>query len=172
MDQRFILRFEAEQILTWAEHYTDDDTRIEEVIAPAVQRRGYLTRSDLRKICYWKSPRTRRRIDKNDEAFIQVVTQVARTTPNERLRISSLTLLDGISWPTASVILHFCHPEPYPVLDFRALWSLSVDVPKQYDFAFWWAYTGFCRNLANHVEVSMRVLDRALWQYAKENQST
>ena len=29
----------------------------------------------------------------------------------ERLRIEILTLLDGVGWPTASVILHFYHKE-------------------------------------------------------------
>lgn len=82
-----------------------------------------------------------------------------------------LTLLSGVQWPTASVILHFCAAEPYPILDFRALWSLSEDVPPSgYTFPFWWSYCEATRCLAAKARVSMRVLDRALWQYSKENQ--
>lgn len=79
-------------------------------------------------------------------------------------------LLDGVSWPVASVLLHFGSCDRYPILDFRALWSLRIKVPKQYDFGFWWAYTLYCRSLADEHNVSMRTLDRALWQYSKEKQ--
>ena len=91
-------------------------------------------------------------------------------TEDERARIQSLTLLDGVSWPTASVILYLFHRDPYPILDFRALWSLSLDVPVQYRFDFWLPYVRCCRDLAQRANVDMRTLDRALWQYSKENQ--
>jgi hypothetical protein len=48
--------------------------------------------------------------------------------------------------------------------------QLGVKVPKKYDFEFWWAYVQFCRQLSKKCVVSMRVLDRALWQYSKEIQ--
>jgi hypothetical protein len=88
----------------------------------------------------------------------------------ERLQIEVLTLLDGVSWPTASVILHFFHSAPYPIVDFRALWSLKNKVPKRYGFNFWQKYTSYCRGLSKRAGVSMRTLDRALWQFSKENQ--
>jgi hypothetical protein len=37
------------------------------------------------------------------------------------MRTKVVTLLNGVRWPTASAILHFCHADPYPVLDVRAL---------------------------------------------------
>jgi hypothetical protein len=49
--------------------------------------------------------------------------------------------LHGVNWPMASVMLHFAGREPYPVLDFRALWSLNVPKPSFYTFDLWWAYT-------------------------------
>jgi hypothetical protein len=77
-----------------------------------------------------------------------------------------------MGWPTASVLLHFAHVERYPILDFRALWSLSILKPKgQYKFQFWWEYVQICRNIADKRGVEMRMLDRALWQYSNENQS-
>ena len=107
---------------------------------------------------------------KNDEKFINEVTRIALTTSDERLRIEVLTLLSGIGWPTASVILHFCVKDQYPILDFRALWSLGIkNIPKE-NFAFWCSYTSYCRNLARKTRVSMRTLDRALWQYSKQHQ--
>ena len=89
-----------------------------------------------------------------------------------RLRIGVLTLLDGVQMPTASVLLHLAHRDPYPIIDYRALWSLGVDAPPTpYSFAFWEAYTRACRSLARAANVSMRTLDRALWQYSKERQA-
>ena len=70
----------------------------------------------------------------------------------------------------ASVILHFRFDNTYPILDFRALWSLGIEERNKYDFELWWAYVLCCRKLARRAGVSMRTLDRALWQYSKENQ--
>jgi hypothetical protein len=102
--------------------------------------------------------------------FVLSVTSTAFTPPDERLRIEVLTLLEGVGWPTASTILHFCSNDRYPIIDFRALWSLGAAVPKFYDFEFWWAYTQFCRGLVDQAGVTMRTLDRALWQFSKANQ--
>jgi hypothetical protein len=110
-------------------------------------------------------------VKSNSEEFIKDVTRIALTAPNEKLRIEVLTLLNGVSWPTASVLLHFGYDNLYPILDFRALWSLGIDASRvNYDFDFWWEYTEHCRKLAQQVGVSMRVLDRALWQYSESNQ--
>ncbi len=70
----------------------------------------------------------------------------------------------------ASVILHFFHSEPYPILDYRALWSLGIDEPPYYKYDFWWGYVRICRDLAEANAVCMRTLDKAMWQYSKENQ--
>jgi hypothetical protein len=39
-----------------------------------------------------------------------------------------------------------------------------------YRFDAWWEYTKYCRVLAEASAFSMRELDRALWQYSKDNQ--
>ena len=98
---------------------------------------------------------------------------MALTTSDERLRIGVLTLLQGVEMPTASVLLHLGHRDPYPILDVRAIWSLGVDKqPSYYSFESWWAYTEKCRALADEAGVSMRVLDRALWQFSSEMQGS
>lgn len=122
-------------------------------------------------MCRWKTPRSKPRVAENTEEFVNEVTQTALSTTSEKLRIEVLTLLSGVSWPTSSVLLHYGYDNLYPILDFRALWSLSIDVPPPYyDFPYWWEYTIYCRNLASVAGVTMRVLDRVLWQYSKDNQ--
>ena len=121
-------------------------------------------------VAKWKSARSAPRVLRNSEDYVREVTGFALTARDERARIEALTVLDGVLWPTASVVLHLFHADPYPILDFRALWSVSEKVPVQYTFPFWLRYVHFCRKLAEHHGVGMRVLDRALWQYSNVKQ--
>ena len=81
-----------------------------------------------------------------------------------------LRLLEGVEWPTASTILHFCDARPYPILDYRALWSLGFAKPPRYTMEFWLGYLAFTRELAARVGLPIRTVDKALWQYSKERQ--
>ena len=168
----FKLRFPRGDIVKWAERYGSSDAdAVPLALGPVAKKRGYLTRSEFLALSRWKTPRTQKRCANNSAEFIKVVTEGSLSSSDERFRIEVLTLLSGVQWPTASVILHFCAREPYPILDYRALWSLSCLVPeKGYDFENWWDYCSFTRRLATQAGVSMRVLDRALWQYSKELQ--
>lgn len=139
-------------------------------LKPKIDKQGFLTKADLWKVARWKSPRSAGHTEKNTDDFVREISGIAFTSKNERVRIEVLSLLNGVQWPTASVILHFFHKDPYPILDFRALYSISIEEPPDYGFGFWWSYVEFCRRLAKQSGLSMRDLDRALWQYSKENQ--
>jgi hypothetical protein len=69
------------------------------------------------------------------------------------------------------VFLHFFHPDPYPILDIRALEALGIKKPAVYTFEFWYKYVTFTRQLAKESGVDMRTLDKALWQWSKDNGS-
>lgn len=171
MKTNFTLRFELKDLEFWAEKYSyPGEELVMHEISPQIQQHQFITPEQLVTLCNWKSPRIRTRCAANDPEFIKSVTHTAFTTSNERLRIEILTLLSGVGWPMASVLLHWGHTDPYPILDFRALWSLGINVLPHYNFEFWWAYTQQCRLLAQEAAVSMRTLDRALWQYSKEHQ--
>ncbi len=173
MQRRFRPRFKTSEIAKWAGLY-DYPGEADLISGPAAaaRARGCLTLKEFLEIAEWKSARPRKHYRSNQAAFVEEVSRLAfsrATSP--RLGIELLTLLDGVSWPTASVFLHFCHPDPYPILDFRALWSLSVEVPRQYTFDLWEEYCAFTRNWAHEARVDMRTLDRALWKFSKVNQS-
>jgi len=165
------LRFNIKDICSIAcrYEYAESDTELNE-LKPVVNRRGCLEKADLKKIASWKAPRSAGNVLKNNDEYVREITRFALNAGNERARIESLTILDGVGWPTASVILHFFHKAPYPILDYRALWSVSMDVPTQYKFGFWWTYVKYCRQIASDADVDMRLLDTALWQYSKDNQ--
>jgi hypothetical protein len=82
--------------------------------------------------------------------------------------MTALLDLDGVGVPTASVLLYFAFPNDYPILDVRALESLGVRPRSQYPVSFWLQYLAACRELARRCGVSIRTLDKALWQHSKE----
>lgn len=169
----FKIRFPTSKIPEWSDKYTFKTYSDVERIAAGARARGYLTRDDLLGIIRWKASRALPLAKTNDADYVQAVSGVSLGTTSERLRIEVLTLLRGVSWPIASVILHFCADGRYPILDFRALWSVGLETrgnPPRYCFELWEHYTRYCRELADGAGVTMRVLDRALWQYSAEMQ--
>jgi hypothetical protein len=168
---KFKLRFPVSAIERWAEAFSDpSDSVIEKDIAPAARRQGYLTRDQFLRITEWKTVRSRARCRKNDAEYVKEVTRAALSSKNERFKVQALRLLDGVEWPTASVILHFCDRGRYPILDVRALWSAGLDATPLYGFPLWMEYINFLRGVSADAGVTMRTVDKALWQYSKVNQ--
>jgi hypothetical protein len=167
----FKLRFPENQIAYWAGRFDDTggDT-LEREIGPTARARGYLTRPEFVELCRWKTPRTQPLVRQNPPEIVEAVTRAALESRREDVKINVLRALRGVSWPTASVILHFCDRRPYPILDVRAVWSVGYARPPAYTFDFWLAYTTFVRAIARRTRHSMRIVDRALWQYSNERQ--
>lgn len=169
----FKLQFDPKEISRLAKAFSYDtlidEDRFTSEIKPRVAERGYVPYEDFLLICEWKTQRSKSRVKTNSAALVEEATRLAFSAKDEKLRIEILTLLNGVEYPTASVLLHFLHTDPYPILDIRALEALGVDKPSIYHFGFWWSYTTFCRDMAKVQGVDMRTLDRALWQWsAKE----
>jgi hypothetical protein len=166
----FRLRFPASRLGYWAGRFP---TRADEEIlhvAAAARKRGFLTKREFMALGEWKTPRTRQRRAQNSEALVREATRAALAAKSEELKIGVLRLLSGVDWPTASVILHLCDRGKYPILDTRALWSTGHSAPAAYSFDLWLAYTKLTRALAKGAGCTMREVDRALWQFAKEHQ--
>lgn len=165
----FHLQFDPSELDHWASRYSyADDGFITNEISPQVRKRGHYTRDEFLKVCGWKTGRSASKCRKNSAEFVEEATAAALSAKSEELRIGTLTLLNGVGWPTASVLLHFGSNDRYPILDFRALHALGLSEPTQYTFDFWGAYVVACRDLADEHDVSMRKLDRAMWQWSKE----
>ena len=168
----FRLRFPLSEVMYWAARYSYADDAEVEAIGRSASKRGSYTRDEFLTVTRWKTQRSRSRCEGNDEASVEATTRLALSTPDERIRIEAFTRLHGVAYPTASVLLHFARPDAYPIIDFRALWSLGWDSPPMsYTFDFWWEYTEACRSQAKDAGVRMRTLDRALWQFSKERQA-
>lgn len=166
------LRFRPRRIEELAGRYAyENDLRILDIGRAACEA-GEFSFEGFLALCEWKSPRTKSHCRKNTPGEVAEVTRLALSTSSERLRIQALRCLHGVDWPTASALLHFAHADPYPILDVRALWSLGFDKRPACSFDFWWRYVQQCRELSHRHNVDMRTLDRALWQYSKEQQGT
>lgn len=170
-------RFHLSEVPAIAARYSSPDEPSVIAIVPAVRRQGHLTKDQLFTLCRWKSPRSAGRVRRNSAAFVEEITRFALSATDERARIEPLTLLDGVDYPTASCILHWFHTDPYPIVDFRAIWSLQLSQTPPYSFDFWQSYfTGWRELLAKARRVSAnvtpRLFDQALWQYSNENQRT
>ena len=139
-------------------------------VAEAARRRGYLTKREFMTLGDWKTPRSRPHRAANAEAVVREATRLALGASSIEIKIGILRCLEGVAWPTASVILHLCDRAPFPILDVRALWSAGLNGPPRYTTKLWVEYVAFTRALARSAGCSMRDVDRALWQYSKETQ--
>ncbi len=164
-------------ILKYAKKY-DEQYRgspgefIEKEMKKLLKKQRCLTRKELIKIGCWKSTRPKRHYasQENDELTVKEITQFCFSTKSEKARIKGLISLKGVSWPVASVILHFVFPTKYPILDFRVLWSLGWKKPSSYNFNFWQKYRKKINEISRKYKLPTRTIEKALWKYSKEHQ--
>lgn len=172
-------------VRNWADYYPKEDKEEDEELSDRMSKarsRGHLTKKDLKKVAEWKSKRNLPNVKKNKKDDIKAISCAAFSTRHDRLRIGVLMLLHGVNWAMASVILHFVFTDEYPILDVRALETVKAPkTPKgnfSFNFEMWIVYTALCRKavweynrkLDDKCKVTMRVLDRALWEYDKKRQ--
>ena len=138
------------------------------MVGAAARERGFYTRAEFLEVCAWKTVRSRSKVAANAEAAIVDATGRALAAGDEATRIAALLELEGVGVPTASTLLYFAFPDDYPILDVRALESLGVKPRSTYPVSFWLEYLDAARQLARRAGVSLRTLDKALWQHSKE----
>ncbi|MDE3059382.1 MAG: hypothetical protein KGJ06_00035 [Pseudomonadota bacterium] len=140
---------------------------------PKFKTKGFLTYDDLELIGMWKTRRQSRNYQKNDDDFVRDITRASfNKRSGEKFRIEVLTLLQGVHYPVASALLHVGYDDTYPIIDFRTLWSLWAIEPAhiKYTFELWSFYISACRKIAKDANVSVRTVDKALWQYSRQHQ--
>lgn len=163
------LQFPSNEIPTFALRYSYEQDEHVIKLGEAARNSGYFTRPAFLAVCAWKTERSKSRVARNSTEDVEEATRMALATKSESLRIQIPQALYGVSWATASVLLHLAHHDRYPILDYRALESLGVTGTTNYTLTFWLAYVDTCRRLADQSKVDMRTLDRALWQWSKEH---
>jgi hypothetical protein len=165
---RFELQFPASELTALAARFGYEDDRRLIMLGAAARGRGYYTRREFIEVCAWKTPRSRPRVAANSRHVVMSRTARALVGSDESERIVPLLELQGVGVPTASTLLYVAFPDDYPILDVRALESLGVKSRSTYAVGFWLEYLDACRELARVHGVSIRTLDKALWQSSKE----
>ena len=169
MPPAFQLQFRASDIEALAARFPEIDDRVIQREGAAARARGHYTRDEFLIVCGWKTARSRPKVQANGEDAIRAATSIALSpASSEQTRLEALTSLEGVGVPTASTLLYFAFPADYPILDVRALHALGHKPRSVYPTSYWLAYLDACRELAMEHGVSLRTLDKALWQWSKE----
>jgi hypothetical protein len=165
----FALQCDPAELGALAARFGDAGDEAAAAMGAAAAQRGHYTRAEFLALCEWKSARSRPLVAVNAAGAVRTATRVALgPAADDRERIEALLALRGVGMPTASVLLHFAMPGRYPILDVRALESLGVTGRTSYPVSFWLEYAEACRALAAEHGLSLRTLDKALWQHSKE----
>lgn len=145
-----------------------------------VREVGYFTRSEFLSMCKWKEPRERRRQNwsSNTEDEVRTLSAQAFGAPDEARRILHLCRLRGVGIPVASAFLTLVDPEHYGVIDIR-VWQLLVFYQEvDYDsegrtlqVLHWLDYLDKIRLWANELKVSVRAIERTLFQHHRDIQT-
>jgi hypothetical protein len=141
---------------------------------------GYFTRSEFLSMCKWKEPRERRRQhwSSNTEDQVRTLSTQAFGAPDEARRILHLCRLRGVGIPVASAFLALIDPERYGVIDIRVWQLLALYSQVDYDpdgralqVLHWLDYLDKIRLWAVELKVSVRTIERTLFQHHRDIQT-
>lgn len=165
-----------ETVIKYAKIYDQkaksSDKDVEKELKALLKNQRFLRKKDFVKIGRWKSTRPQKQYLANDERAVKEISRFSFTAKTEQAQIGVLFALKGVKYPVASAILHFAFPDRYPILDVRALWSLGWKQSYSYNFEFWISYVKKVRKISKKLGLSMRKVDKALWQFSKDNQGS
>jgi hypothetical protein len=164
----FEMQFPASELVALAARYEYADDGDLLALGATARARGYYTRREFIEVCAWKTPRSRSLVASNPRHAVTGRTRRSLAAADESERITPLLGLHGVGVPTASTLLYVAFPSDYPILDVRALESLGARSRSTYPVSFWLRYLDACRDLARVHGVSVRTLDKALWQHSRE----
>jgi hypothetical protein len=158
----------------WAAKYEEgmgpEESQLLDEVGPAAAIRGYYEPDEFAAVARWKSPRSRPHILANPDSEVRDITAMAFAAP-EALQHRVLTLLDGVSVATATALLAVAFPNQNTILDFRS--TEALERLGEWDGSGGYlAYLEVCRGMAARLEVDLRTLDRALWQWSKDGYLT
>jgi len=137
-------------------------------------RDGAYTLDNLIAIAEWKLERAPGNyypsmaiIRKSDPVQVERVLRFITRTSNKKLAIEILDEIDGIGVRVASAIMTAIYPDRYTIIDVHALRELGEEKQASRPDTtvdFYLKYLDFCLATAAELGVSLRDLDKALWQ--------
>lgn len=186
MEERFVIPefylpielASKEKIEEWAGKYNsdlenaDDIKNESKIIAGIARESDHLSKDQLVDIVKWKTNERKVivwRAEQNDAEWIKEVTRNSFASKYQDKKIDYLDMLNGVDYAVGSAILHFVFPNEYPIIDFRALKTITGKLYHPYQYPqLWMPYCKFCRGITAKYGVDMRTLDKALWKFDEE----
>ncbi|MFN8105734.1 MAG: hypothetical protein U0U69_14855 [Acidimicrobiia bacterium] len=142
------------------------ELRLFDEIGPRIRADGHATKADLDDVCRWRAQRASGFVARNDPAEVVEITRLAFAPGvTDRVRLKLLTLLDGISERTASILLAMWGPDRYAAWDESGA-GVLVAAGRVGDASLpvnWTAYLDAVRSLADGAAMSLRDAERALF---------
>ncbi|HJQ71324.1 MAG TPA: hypothetical protein VKA70_20265 [Blastocatellia bacterium] len=142
-----------------------------------IKQRAYFNKLEFLAMCSWKSPRPRRLYESNSGAQIRRASIELFAAKCEKQRVELLTKLKGVGVPTASAILTLTDPQDYGVIDIRVwqvLYHYGAVATRASGVGFssenWLEFLERLRYWARKFNVSVRDVERALFEHHRENQ--
>lgn len=141
--------------------------------------RGHITRSELLKVCRFKSSRRIGECEKNSPAAVQQASRAAFSTPLPNLKIGFLCALSGVAVPMASSVLTLTNPKKFGIID-RNAWQVlhrfgcTNEKPSGQGLTasnYEW-YLHFIREIADTLNRTPRAIDLWLYRYFQETSSS
>lgn len=129
---------------------------------------GYYSKEDFSILC--RETHASKICRRNSADAVVWFTGISLSSDSEQERIESLMRLSGVSWVTASVLLHFAFENQYPVVSWETIWLWLPEYcgKPSIDFGFWLEYMRCSQKLCSVSGVSMRQLHLAMWQFTAE----
>lgn len=174
----FTLQFDVSDIPSLAARYEEalgllDDQAFARA-ANIVARKGAHTKEtlvDLLEVMRWKSRLGLHHFKFNTDEEVFEALDIAMDTEHERTAIAVLCGLEGFGVPMASAVLTALQghsdDERFTIIDWRALEALgckneTITLPLYLD------YLDFIFEIKERTGYSLRMIDRALWQWSFE----
>ncbi len=137
----------------------------------------YLDKEHFVRLGRWKTKRQTSNYKKNDAQIVQEVTRLAYHASDSLVKLDTLRQLRGVGVAVAATILHFLHPDLYPIFDYHArtalkeegLWQRQI---KDASPQAWLEYVDTMRKLASSTDATLREVDKALFAHDKYSHST
>jgi hypothetical protein len=151
-------------IQKWAATYPAEyDATIQRL---AGQRPRY---DDMVAIVRWKSARSLGYFRRNDARVVEQIVAEALGTEDDFQALTTLIALHGVKERVASAILSAYRPDRYTVMDARAWTSLRAHgylkaAQRSSWLRRWEPYLNTCRTLALQHGLTLRALDKALYE--------
>jgi len=160
---------DAEFVAHWSGQYQPKalENKLFNEVGPLVAERGHFSRNEFLQVGSWKSQRSATYMKRNSNDDIEDITRLAMGAP-ERLRHRILDLLKGVGTGMASALLAVADPDAFTVIDYRAIETLQQHGELGSEWPSYGHYRQRCRQIADQLDTDLRTLDRALWQWSKE----